>query len=76
MDDCLTGADSVEEALETHKQLQGFFSEAGFVLRKWNSSSPTVLKRIPEELHDSQTSLTIPMPKICIPKRWGLNGTQ
>ena len=59
VDDCLTGPDSVEGAVETHKQLQGLFSEAEFLLRKWNSSNPTVLKHIPEELRDSQTSLTI-----------------
>ena len=59
VDDCLTGADSVEEAVETHKQLQGLFSEAEFLLRKWNSSNPTVLQFIPKELHNSQTSLTI-----------------
>ena len=59
VDDCLTGADSVEEGVEIHRQLQGLFSEAEFLLRKWNSSSPAVLETIPEELRDSQTSLTI-----------------
>ena len=59
MDDCLTGADSVEEGVEIHRQLQGLFSEAEFLLHKWNSSSPAVLEAIPMELHDLQTSLTI-----------------
>ena len=59
VDDCLTGADSVEQAVVTHQQLQDLFSEAEFLLRKWNSSNPTVVQFIPEELRDSQTSLTI-----------------
>ena len=59
VDDCLTGADSVEQAIETHRQLQELFSKAEFLLRKWNSSSRAVLESIPVELRDSQTSLTI-----------------
>ena len=59
VDDCLTGADSVEEGIEIHRQLQGLLSEAKFLLRKWNSSSPAVLEAIPGELRDTQTSLTI-----------------
>jgi hypothetical protein len=59
VNDCLTGADTVEQAIETHQQLQELFSKAEFLLRKWNSSSPAVLESIPAELHDSQTSLTI-----------------
>ena len=59
VDDCLAGADSVEQGIEVHGQLQGLFSEAEFLLRKWNSSSPSVLEAIPAELRDSQTCLTI-----------------
>lgn len=59
VDDCLAGADSVEQGIETHKQLQKLFSKAEFLLRKWNSSSPAVLESIPVDLCDSQTSLTI-----------------
>ena len=59
VDDCPTGADTVEQTIETHQQLQEFFSKAEILLRKWNSSSPTVLEFIPAELCDSPTSLTI-----------------
>ena len=59
VDDCLTGADSVEESIEVHRQLQGLFSEAEFLLCKWNSSRPVVLEAIPAELRASQTSLPI-----------------
>ena len=56
IDDCLTGANSVEEGIEIHQQLQGLFSEAEFLLHKWNSSSPVVLEAIPGEICDSQIS--------------------
>ena len=36
--DELTGADSVQEAIELQRQLQDLFTEGGFFLRKWNSS--------------------------------------
>ena len=59
VDHCLTGADSVEEGINIHQQLQGLFSEAEFLLRNWKSSSRLVLQAIPAELRDFQTSLTI-----------------
>ena len=42
VDDALTGADSIEETVETQTQLQDLFSRAGFLLCKWNSNEPTV----------------------------------
>ena len=65
----LTGADSV---VVTHRQLQGLFSEADFLLCKWNSSNPAVLQFIPEELHDSQTSMTISDTKDLYTKTLGI----
>ena len=59
VDDCLTGSDSVEEGIELQHQLQELFSEADFLLRKWNSSNPSILQAIPPELRDTHTSLTI-----------------
>ena len=59
VDDCLAGADSVEEGSEVQRQLQALFSEAKFLLRKWNSSNPLVLAVIPSELRGSQASLPI-----------------
>ena len=34
VDDGLTGADSVEEAIDLHSQLQGLFDRGGFLLHK------------------------------------------
>ena len=59
VDDCLTGADSVEQGIQLQTQLQDLFSEADFLLRKWNSSNPAVHKAVPLDLCDTQTSLTI-----------------
>lgn len=55
VDDGLTGADSIEEAIELQIQLQGLFSKDGFLLRKWNSSDLTVPEHINPELCDQRS---------------------
>ena len=55
VDDGLSGADSVEEAIKLQQQLQDLFSRAGFLLCKWNSSESTVLQHIPSDLQDAQS---------------------
>ena len=59
VDDCLTGADSIEEGVELRCQLQALFSKGDFLLRKWNSSCPDVIEGVSPELRDDKTSLTI-----------------
>ena len=59
VDDCLTGVLSVEEGIELCCQLRELFAKGDFVLRKWNSSNPKVLKEIPPNLRDDHTSLNI-----------------
>ena len=54
VDDGLMGADSIEEAIELQGQLQDLFSRGGFLLRKWNSSNPSVLHHLPTELKATQ----------------------
>ena len=61
-DDCLTGANSVQDAVELQVELQGSFGEGGFLLRKWNSSEPSVLRHINPELQDVQSTLLISSP--------------
>ena len=58
VDDCLSGADTVEEAVKLQVELQSLFGEAKFLLRKWNSSNPAALDHVPMEL----------------PRPWELNG--
>ena len=62
VDDGLTGADSVDEAIQLQKQLQELFSRGGFLLRKWNSSEAVVLQHIAPDLRDSQSLHAIPDP--------------
>ena len=60
--DCLTGSDSIEEAIDLHHQLLDLFVKGGFLLRKWNSSDPNVLCHIQPELRDIQSTHDIPNP--------------
>ena len=60
VDDGLTGADSVQEAIELQRQLQELFSKGGLLLRKWNSSDLLVLQHLPPDLKDSQSMHTMP----------------
>ena len=60
VDDGLTGADTPEEAVKLHEELQEMFGRAGLLLRKWNSNDPQVLHHIPSELRDSHLVHQIP----------------
>lgn len=53
VDGALTGADTVDEAIETQMQLQDLFAQAGFLLRKWNSNLPSYITFL---------SISIPIP--------------
>ena len=59
VDDGLLGASSVDDAIQLQRQLQELFSSAGFTLRKWRSSDPTVLTHLPADLIDEQPSREI-----------------
>ncbi len=56
VDDGLTGADSVDQAIQLQGELQESFMKRGFLLRKWNSSDPTVLENVTPEFKDAQPS--------------------
>ena len=62
VDDCLTGAKSVDEAIDLHQQLVALFAKGGFILRKWNSSDLEVMDHIEPELRDVQPTHPIPVP--------------
>ena len=59
VDDGLTGANSFEEAIELHHQLQNLFAKGGFLLRKWNSSELKVLEHIAPELREQNSIHTL-----------------
>ena len=73
VDDGVTGADSVEEAIELQRQLQSLFSLAGFLLRKWNPSEPTVLQHIDPELQDARSVHHISDPEAVYSKTLGID---
>ncbi len=60
VDDCLTGADSVEQARSLQAELQALFDEAKFLLRKWNTSDPAVLDHVPPHLKECPDSQVMP----------------
>ena len=62
VDDCLTGAEFVEEAIDLHQQLVTLFSKGGFLLRKGNSSDPNVVDHVETELRDTHPTHSIPIP--------------
>jgi hypothetical protein len=62
IEDCLTGANSTDEAINLHTQLHTLFSNSGLLLRKWNSSDPEVIKQIPVELREVQPIQSLPSP--------------
>ena len=59
VDDGLTRADSIQEAIKLQKQLQDLFGRGGFLLRKWNSNQPDVLQHLPPELRDTNQTQTL-----------------
>ena len=50
VNDGLTGADLVDEAVQLREELQELFSLGGFKLKKWKSSSGEVFVQHPERL--------------------------
>ena len=62
VDDCLTGADSIAEAITLQTQLHSLLSKGGFILRKWNSNEAEVLKHLPPDLKDTPTVQSLPSP--------------
>lgn len=59
VDDCLTGADNIDEAIALHNQLIELFNRGNFLLRKWNSSESSVIQAIDPILRDSHEVLRI-----------------
>ena len=72
VDDGVTGADSVQEAIKLQRELHSLFSIAGFLLRKWSSSELTVLDHIDPELRDNQFIHQISEPEKTYTKTLGI----
>ncbi len=53
VDDCLTGATTVEEMDQARSELCDLLQKAGMTLRKWRSNSPELLSTIPTDLRET-----------------------
>ena len=58
VDDLLSGADTVIEALELQSALISMFRTAGFTLRKWSSNTKELLKSLTEMKDESAIEIT------------------
>ncbi|CAI6373964.1 unnamed protein product [Macrosiphum euphorbiae] len=52
VDDLISGGDTDEECFDIHKQVHSILGTAGFPLRKWCSSSSTLLNSLPHNQKD------------------------
>lgn len=53
VDDIIAGADSEDNAFKLHQELVDLLGKGGFFPRKWASSSPNVMEKIPSEHRES-----------------------
>ncbi|XP_046394969.1 uncharacterized protein LOC124162471 [Ischnura elegans] len=59
VDDCISGASNLNEALECQDQLIKLLKRGGFNLRKWCSNHPALLESIPIELREVHLPLRL-----------------
>jgi len=59
VDDLLSGAATLKEAIQLRQELSSLLQTVGFTLRKWASNNPEFLSTIPEELQESQQTLSL-----------------
>lgn len=57
MDDCLGGADTLNETLKLRNELIELLKLGGFELHKWCSNSPELLEEIPIELQENEKAI-------------------
>ena len=61
VDDGLTGASSISEAISLQTELQDLFERGGFQLRKWRSNEPAVLCHLPPHLVEQSSACELPV---------------
>lgn len=49
VDDCMSGSHCIDSAIQLQYELDNLFKSGGFLLRKWASNKPEILKNIPKE---------------------------
>ena len=65
VDDCLTGASTVEEAITLREELNCLLEKACMRLMKWRSNSNDLLESIPEEMRETENIQVISAPEQC-----------
>ena len=64
VDDCLTGAATVEEAISLSESLNQLLEKACMKLRKWRLNSEELLQTIPEQMREEHIQ-SISAPERC-----------
>lgn len=59
VDDCMSGCQDIEKALEMQRQLIELLEGGGFPLRKWCSNHSGLLESVPAELRETQLPLRL-----------------
>ena len=59
VDDLLSGTTTTKDAIQLRQELSTLLQTAGFTLRKWASNNQQFLDTIPEELKESQQTLSL-----------------
>ena len=75
VDDCLTGADTVEEAVHIREELNALLAKACMNLRKWRSNSTDLLQTIPDIIKEKEDVHMFSVPTDCH-KHWEYTGTR
>ena len=52
VDDCLTGAAILPQAIQLREDINNLLAKVGMTLRKWRTSSPELRETIPLELRE------------------------
>ena len=71
VDDVITGADTLQEAMKLQKDLSNLVKAGGFHLRKWTSNSCELIKNIKEEYRGITAEFSIYQPAMS--KALGIN---
>ena len=59
LDDLLTGAPDLESAMKLQDSIIAVLSEAGFEIRKWTSSNPELVERLPANFRETTDEMSI-----------------
>ena len=59
VDDLLTGAPNLESAMKLQDSIIAVLSKAGFEIRKWTSSNPELVERLPANFRETTDEMTI-----------------